>query len=190
MTIDLNDLAAGLTQPQLSVFNDPKRFRLLMHGRRWGGSYLLMREAIRAGLSTSRQNVAIVAPTRTIAKLTFWSDLASSVPKYELSYKNETNLTLGFLNGSYIRLYGANHAGDAMCGCGFDLVAVENPDDTPLKVWSDVIRPALADRRGKAILAGSPRYFGGWVHETVKRIQNGDLPDWSYHHFTTAEGGY
>jgi phage terminase large subunit len=60
-----------------------------------------------------------------------------------------------FPNGSQVRLYGADNP-DALRGIYLDGVV---PDEFGLmqgKVWSEVLRPALTDRKGWAVFIGTP----------------------------------
>src|ERR1700691_5251130 len=54
------------------------------------------------------------------------------------------------------------------------------------KVWTEVLRPALADRQGRALFIGTPRgrnhFFD--LYEAAQ-----ELPNWATFQFTTEEGG-
>ena len=54
------------------------------------------------------------------------------------------------------------------------------------KAWTEVLRPALADRQGRALFIGTPRGFNHF-HELVESATT--QPDWKAFQFTTAEGG-
>ena len=55
-----------------------------------------------------------------------------------------------------MRLFGADNA-DALRGQFFDGVVADEYGDWKPSVWSYVIRPALADRGGWAIMIGTPK---------------------------------
>ena len=63
---------------------------------------------------------------------------------------------MDFPNGSRIRLFGADNY-DAMRGLYFDSVVLDEPADFPANAWPVVIRPSLADRKGRATFIGTPK---------------------------------
>ena len=130
-----------------------------------------------------------VAPFFSQAKAVAWDYLkrySSTIPGIGV---NESELRIDYPNGSRIRLFGADNA-DALRGLFFDgLVADEYGDWRP-SVWGYVIRPALADRGGWAIIIGTPKgrnqfweiYEHAKVHEewlalTLRASETGLLPD-------------
>ena len=65
--------------------------------------------------------------------------------------RTRVNSALILVNGSRIRLYGADNA-ERLRGLGFDGVIADEFADWRSGVWSEVLRPALADRQGFADL--------------------------------------
>ena len=59
-------------------------------------------------------------------------------------------------NGGQVRLYGADNP-DALRGIYLDGVVLDEYADMDPRVWSEVIRPALADRQGWAVFIGTPK---------------------------------
>ena len=74
----------------------------------------------------------------------------------EGSVANASELRVDFPNGARIRLFGADNY-DAMRGLYFDSVVADEPADFPANAWPTVIRPALADRKGRATFIGTPK---------------------------------
>jgi hypothetical protein len=54
------------------------------------------------------------------------------------------------------------------------------------EAWTEVLRPALADRQGRALFIGTPLGFNHF-HQLVESANS--QPDWKAFQFTTAEGG-
>jgi hypothetical protein len=54
------------------------------------------------------------------------------------------------------------------------------------EAWTEVLRPALADREGGALFIGTPQGFNHF-HELVESAEG--QPDWEVFQYTTAEGG-
>src|SRR5262249_35313469 len=55
-----------------------------------------------------------------------------------------------------VRLYGADNP-DALRGIYLDGVVLDEYADMDPRVWSEIIRPALADRQGWAVFIGTPK---------------------------------
>jgi hypothetical protein len=54
------------------------------------------------------------------------------------------------------------------------------------EAWTEVLRPALADKQGRALFTGTPQSHNHF-HELVQRART--LADWKAFQFTTAQGG-
>lgn len=88
--------------------------------------------------------------------------------------KNESELWIQLPNGARIQLFGADNA-DAIRGLYFDGVVIDEIADMKSEVWNAVIRPALADRQGWALLIGTPK----GMNELYKFYQRGlKDPNW------------
>lgn len=70
--------------------------------------------------------------------------------------KNEAELWIQLPNGARIQLFGADNA-DAIRGLYFDGVVIDEIADMKGEVWNAIIRPALADRQGWALMIGTPK---------------------------------
>jgi hypothetical protein len=69
---------------------------------------------------------------------------------------NESELRVDLINGSMIRLYGADNP-DALRGPYLDGVVLDEFADMKPEVWNEVVRPMLADRQGWATFIGTPK---------------------------------
>src|SRR5882672_7866937 len=65
-------------------------------------------------------------------------------------------LRADYPGGGQVRLYGADNA-DAMRGIYLDGIVLDEYADMDPRVWSEIIRPALADREGWAVFIGTPK---------------------------------
>ena len=66
------------------------------------------------------------------------------------------------------------------------MVVVDEFASIDPEAWTAVLRPALSDRRGRALISGTPRGYDHF-YELYQGVQ-GD-PEWSTFQFTTADGG-
>jgi hypothetical protein len=67
---------------------------------------------------------------------------------------NEQELTVKYPNGSKIRLFGADNP-DSLRGIGLWGVVFDEYSQQPSNIFSEIIRPALADHAGYAIWIGT-----------------------------------
>src|SRR3979411_2110115 len=74
---------------------------------------------------------------------------------------HETELRVDYPNGGQVRLFGADNP-DALRGIYLDGVVLDEYADMDPRVWSEVIRPALADRQGWAVFIGTPKGRNGF----------------------------
>jgi hypothetical protein len=127
------------------------------------------------------------APTYRAAKLIFWRPLKRMLRPYIVGKPNESELHVDLTSGGRIRLVGLDNY-DSLRGSGLDGFIGDEFADAQWEAWVEVIRPALADRRGKALFIGTPKGFNHF-YELWDRGRSGQDPDWSAHQFTTAAGG-
>jgi len=76
---------------------------------------------------------------------------------------------------------------DSLRGDGLDFLVVDEYASISKEAWTAVLRPALADRNGRALFIGTPQGYNHF-HELFESAQS--QPDWKTFQFTTAEGGH
>lgn len=161
---------------QREVNNKLKRFSVLICHRRFGKTVdavnLLNDGAVRCPLPDPR--FAYIAPLRKQAKAVAWDYLkrfAAPIPGVEF---NEGDLRVDYPNGGRVSLYGGNDP-DSLRGIYLDGVVFDEVAQMPKRVWTEVIRPALSDRKGWALFIGTPQGKNAlWeIYESAKRD-----PDW------------
>jgi hypothetical protein len=87
---------------------------------------------------------------------------------------NEAELRANIPNGAQVRLFGADNP-DRLRGMYLDGAILDEHADMRPRVWGEVIRPMLADRKGWAAFIGTPK--GHNEFHRVWQDANGD-PDW------------
>ena len=173
-----------LKPPQARVAVSPHRFRALVAGRRFGKSYLANFELLRAARKRG-QRAMYLAPTHAQAKRICWVALKDLTRPFWASRPSETDLRIEIKDGGSIVVRGAD-AYDSLRGEGFDLVVLDEYATMAPEVWTEVVRPSLADRLGRALFIGTPKGFNHF-YDLFKAAQS--KPDWSTFQFTTEEGG-
>jgi hypothetical protein len=178
----------NLRWAQGQVFNNEKRFRLLVAGRRFGKSYLSCIELLRGAIERPGETYFYCAPTYRMAKDIAWKALKKLVPKVWVQAKNETDLRLDLINGSSIELKGTENAmalrGRSLAGVVLDEAAFMDSE-----VWFEVIRPALADKQGWALFISTPDGTASWFYDLWCYVESDPTEEWKRWSFTTIEGG-
>lgn len=176
-----------LTVPQRTVAEDPNRFKVLISGRRFGKTHLAIRELCRSAAQNPGSLNWLVAPSYRQAKQVVWTQLKNKLKDLRwIDSSNEAELTIHLKNRSTIALRGADNY-DSLRGVGLDLVIFDEFQDIPPQAWTEVIRPTLSDKQGRALFCGTPRGVGSWSHElyTKALTESG----WRAFQYTTIEGG-
>lgn len=79
---------------------------------------------------------------------------------------------------------------ESLRGDSLDFVVFDEADFMPESVWTDEIRPALADRKGSAIFCSTPRIENGWFHRLYNEGLSGKNPEIKSWHFTSYDNPY
>lgn len=138
--------------------NREHRWAVMVAHRRAGKTVACVAELVAWALAATRpdERYAYVAPQFNQAKDIAWAyvkRLTSDVPGVDY---NESELRADLPNGSRIRLYGADNP-DRLRGLYLDGVILDEYADMKPRVWGEIIRPLLADRKGWAAFIGTPK---------------------------------
>ena len=126
-----------------------------------------------------RPRYAYISPFVRQSKTVAWDYLRDAIaPAYGVNAAaHETELRVDYSNGGQVRLYGADNP-DALRGIYLDGVVLDEYADMDPRVWSEVIRPALADRQGWAVFIGTPKgrnaFFELWRRSQMESIARED----------------
>ena len=178
-------LIAGLTEPQLTVFHDQARFKMLAAGRRFGKTHLSLVQLIVWAAQKAGSLNWYLAPTYRAAKSIAWRQLKAMVPPELFASKNEVDLSIELINGSRIELKGGDRY-DSLRGNSLSNVILDEAAYIPKDCWEMVIRPALADQQGKAIFISTPCGYN-FFHEWFEQAE--DEPGWQTFTYNTIQGG-
>jgi hypothetical protein len=198
------DIVAGKNQISLRpaqgmIFNDRRRFRVVLAGRRGGKTVLGGVELLR-GAAEVPGVYYYVAPTYRMAKDIAWDTYKKIIPERWIRKKNESNLRIDLINGSSIYLKGSEDP-DALRGPALNGVVLDECAFQEEYTWRSVIRPALSDRGGWALFTTTPSPEGtaGWFYEMILLLKNADLADpglerldprqWTLYEYTSLQGG-
>ena len=176
-----------LSKPQWQIAQDMVRWRTAICGRRFGKTFLSIRELCYAA-RLPRQTVWYVAPTYKQAKQIVFRPLKERLLELRWVKKiNETNLEIELKNGSVIGLRGADNY-DSLRGVGLDFLVLDEFADIKPEAWYETLRPTLSDKQGRALFIGTPKGIGNWSYDIYnKGIE--DPTNWASYQFTTLSGG-
>lgn len=138
-----------------------QRFSVLVCHRRFGKTALSINRLIKAAQTTDRPDWrgAYIAPLYKQAKFVVWDELKKycGLGTDDCTAKfHETELRADFENGARIRLFGAENP-DSLRGIYLDGVVFDEVAQMPKRIWTEVVRPALSDRKGWGMFIGTPR---------------------------------
>lgn len=170
-----------------------ERWALLVCHRRAGKTVAAVNELIGRALHTQKEHAryAYLAPFREQAKRIAWDYLL----RYSEGLRRSASiaeLSVTLVNGSRITLHGADNS-DNLRGQYWDGIVVDEPASMKQSVFTEVIRPALADRIGWAVWIGtaagknefwemyeiarkSPGGPDGWFFMDLKASESDILP--------------
>ena len=143
-------------QAQIHDLIDNKRFTVVVAHRRMGKTVSAINHIIKDAVLNQKEapRYAYIAPTYGQAKRVAWDYLV----KYSTPLggtQNISELRVDFW-GRRIQLYGSDNP-EALRGQYFDGVILDEIGDQNPKIWTDIIRPALADRLGWCLFIGTPK---------------------------------
>lgn len=178
------ELNVKLLKWQQEVFSDETRFKVVAAGRRCGKTREAAWEMIIRALKTPKVEIFYVAPTQGQARDIMWSimeDLAHPV----ITHKHVNNMQFKLVNGSRISLKGADRP-DTMRGVSLEYLVMDEYADMKPQVWEEVLRPALADRRGGALFIGTPKGRNHF-YDLFLYADKGDDESYKAWHFTSYD---
>ena len=157
------------------------RFCVLVAHRRLGKTVLSVNHLIKRAITDRKERgmYAYLAPFRNQAEQIAWGYLkhyTSQIPAISI---NEQKLSILLPNGATIRIFGADNP-DALRGMYFDGVVIDEVAQIKPTLWGEVIRPALADRKGWTAFIGTPKginLFSQLYDQALNLMSEGD-PDW------------
>ena len=182
---------------QAILHNQLKRFSVIVCHRRFGKTVLVINEAVHRALKNPLKNprYAYLAPTYSQAKRVAWDyfkDYTKKIPGVKV---NEAELRIDIPRpwlGDSVRfmLLGAENPG-SLRGIYLDGGILDEYAEMFPEVWGQVIRPALADRKGWAIFIGTPKAQNHFyeIYMKAKELMESGQPEWFTAIYKASETG-
>lgn len=144
---------------QRQIHNSLKRFSVLVCHRRLGKTVLCINILIKDALQNKLDpppRYAYIAPLYKQAKQVAWDYLKAYTADIPNTKVYESELKIDLPTGARIQLFGADNP-DALKGMYLDGVVLDENAQMPPRLFSEVLRPLLSDRKGWAIFIGTPK---------------------------------
>jgi len=177
-----------LSKCQQTVADDPHRFKVVIAGRRFGKTYLAIRELCYHAKEPNREIFYITSSYRS-AKMIVWKPLKRRLMDLRWVKKiNEAELSITLKNNSTISLKGSEDP-DRLRGASLSYCVIDEVAECQPELWTEVIRPALADQQGGALFIGTPKGKGNWSYDLFCQAETQPTV-WQSFQFTTLDGGF
>ena len=162
-------------QAKLHKELDQYRFAVLSCHRRFGKSVAIINHLIKAALTNKLKNprFAYIAPTYKQAKSIAWDYMkmfAGGIPGVRF---HETELRCDLPNGSRITLLSSEQP-DSLRGLFLDGVCIDEVAQIDPRLWNEIIRPALSDRKGFCYFIGTPAGMSNIFYELYQHALSDD----------------
>jgi hypothetical protein len=163
---------------QFFRFHDrTERFACIVTHRRAGKTVACIHDLQGGAIQSNKMKprFAYLSPFLRQSKAVAWDYLRSAMAPLRAigASAHESELRVDYPNGGQVRLYGADNP-DALRGIYLDGIVLDEFADMDPRVWSEIIRPALADRQGWAVFIGTPKgrnaFFELWRARSRNRI--------------------
>jgi len=176
---------------QWRFHEERSRFCVLLCHRRFGKTVAAINDLVRQALRVGRDDwrAAYAAPFLGQAKAVAWDyckRFAGAVPGTRFL---ESELVCVLPTGGRIRLLGTENA-QALRGLYLDDLVLDEPADMPRQVWTQVLRPMLADRQGRALFCGTPQGTDNLLYDVWQQAGADTQGLWSRFRFPASETGY
>ena len=155
------------------------RWSVLVCHRRFGKTVCMINHLLMAALTSKVSNprYAYIAPTFKQAKSIAWDYIKQFTHKIPGVRFNETELRVDLPNKARITLLGSENC-DGLRGIYLDGCVIDEYANVNDRLFPEIIRPALSDRKGFCIFIGTPQGMNNNFYELFQHAKGAD--DWFY----------
>ncbi|MHB8625593.1 MAG: terminase large subunit domain-containing protein [Aggregatilineales bacterium] len=150
-------------------------------GRRWGktetGKIAVIEAAATGGIAWW------IMPSYRMAD-DVWRSLKTTL-EGAWREKNEQQHVIVLQGGGVIRVRSGDDP-DSLRGASLDLAVLDEAAFLHEIVWTAALRPALSDRRGRAMFLSTPKGVGNWFYRIYGYGLDPNRPDWQSWQFPTS----
>jgi phage terminase large subunit-like protein len=160
---------------------DQSRFRTLACGRRWGKTKSGANETLKQTVQSPNEAVTFcVAPTFWHTQKQ-WREVLFYCPKQIIKDIHRGEHRIILLGNRYLWFKSADNP-DSLRSEGLDFLWVDEGGQIKEEAWNLALRPALMDKKGRAIFTGTPK-GKNWYYRLYSRGQDPlqtDYKSWNY----------
>jgi hypothetical protein len=175
---------------QWLIHNSDARFKVATCGRRWGKSTSAVFDII-PDLFIPNQLWWLCGPTYELGEREFrvlWDAIYQTPICRHKDFNSafsvkQGNMFMKFPWGTYIKVVSAEKP-KSLQGIGLNGVIMCEAGEHERFTWDKYIRPALSDKRGRALFPSTPKGFN-YFYEFFMRGQSSDFPQWESWQFPT-----
>ena len=126
-----------------------------------------------------KQRGWVVSPTFPLVKEDWL--IAEELLKDAITSKHQTDMKMVFEPFGFLEFKSAEREDEGLRGAGLDCCVVDEASRVSRKSWEQGLRPALADKLGRAIFISTPR-GRNWFYELYQKGQGNDseIKSWKY----------
>lgn len=177
-------------QAKLHEAMDGHRWTVAVCHRRFGKTVMAVNHLQMAALTCRKERPRFhyIAPTFAQGKSIAWDyfkSFSADIPGVE---KNESELRINYPTGAQIQILGADNP-DRMRGIYSDGAVFDEYGLQPPNIFTEVMRPALSDRKGWALFIGTPNGRNQF-QRVAQEAQANATGDWYYVSYKASETGY
>ena len=180
-----------LREHQRCLYDARQRFNVWVCHRRFGKTVLALYQLIADAYANTkpRPRYGYLAPLYRQGKVIAWDLLKHLTRQLPGTKINEAELRVDLTGDRRIQIFGADNP-DALRGLYLDGAVFDEYAQMRPRIWSEVVRPALADREGWATFIGTPlgkNHFydlyhqaqadTGWHTACYRASETGVLPE-------------
>jgi hypothetical protein len=175
-----------LSLAQKTIIENSRRFTVASCGRRFGKTTVAVRQICFEARIPNRE-IYYVSPSYRMSKTIVFKKLKEKLLNLRWVKKiHETELSFLLKNNTTISLKGADNY-DSLRGVGLDFLVMDEAADIDPAAFYEVLRPALSDRQGRALILGTPKGFN-WFKDVFDLAE--EFPEeWASFQYTTLDGG-
>lgn len=170
---------------QIECWQDKSRFKVIAAGRRCGKSNLAIKLLLAKALEAPEgAAVLYVAPTLGQARQICWDALIEQGGSL-IKSAHVNNMDIVLTTGRKIHVRSGENK-DALRGLKLYFAVIDEAAFVPEELFTKIIRPALADLKGEAVIISTPEGRNHF-YEWFKLGKEGNNPEWKSWHLTTRD---
>ncbi len=175
----LEVILPSLHEGQRNVIGSDARFKTLACGRRWGKTRLGCVLCVKTGLE--RKRAWWIAPSYPVAAVG-WREIKRLSLQIPGTVVREVDKMILFPGGGWLQVRSADNP-DSLRGEGLDFAVIDECAFVQEAAWNEALRPALSDRKGRALFISTPKGRNWFYHAWIRGQAND--PDWQSWRFPT-----